>query len=94
MALEKSASKNEEATDRRLASLAKVSASFIWHKRSTDNTQDPLWHTKYKIERFDGPTTLRLIQIDEHDNVAEEAVFSVQGILSVKNLPPITEKIK
>ena len=42
----------------------------------------------------DGPTTLRLIQIDEHDNVAEEAVFSVQGILSVKNLPPITEKIK
>lgn len=35
-----------------------------------------------------------MIQIDEQDQVAEEAVFSVQGILSAKNLPPITEKIK
>jgi hypothetical protein len=37
---------------------------------------------------------LRLVQTDERDQVAEEAVFSIQGILSAKNLPPVTEKIK
>jgi hypothetical protein len=57
-------------------------------------TQDTQWRTKYKIERFEGPTTLRLVQTDEHDQVAEEAVFSIQGVLSAKNLPPITEKIR
>jgi hypothetical protein len=35
-----------------------------------------------------------LIQTDEHDQVAEEAVFSIQGILSAKALPPVMEKIK
>jgi hypothetical protein len=35
-----------------------------------------------------------LVQIDEHDLVAEEAVFSIQGILSAKSLPPVTEKLK
>ena len=49
---------------------------------------------RYKIEHFEGPTTLRLVQIDEQDLVAEEAVFSSQGILSAKNLPPVTEKLK
>lgn len=49
---------------------------------------------KYKIQSFDGPTTLRLIQTDERDQVAEEVVFTIQGILSGKNLPPVTEKIK
>jgi hypothetical protein len=35
-----------------------------------------------------------MIQIDERDQIAEEAVFSIQGILSAKNLPPVTEKLK
>jgi hypothetical protein len=56
--------------------------------------QDTQWHTKYKIERFEGPTTLRMVQRDEHDQATEEAVFSIQGVLSSKNLPPVTEKIK
>jgi hypothetical protein len=34
------------------------------------------------------------VQTNEQDEVAEEAVFSIQGILSAKNLPPVTEKIK
>jgi hypothetical protein len=34
------------------------------------------------------------VQIDERDQAAEEAVFSIQGILSAKTLPPVTEKIK
>lgn len=36
----------------------------------------------------------RLVQIDEREQVAEEAIFSIQGVLSVKNLPPVTEKNK
>jgi hypothetical protein len=35
-----------------------------------------------------------MVQTDEDDQVAEEAVFSIQGVLSGKNLPPVTEKIK
>ena len=37
---------------------------------------------KYRIECFEGPTTLRLVQTDEYDRVTEEAVFSIKGILS------------
>ena len=94
MALEKSASENEEVTDRRLASLTKVSFPYN-HKHIADITyKDTQWDTKYKIEHFDGPTTLRLVQINKLKQVAEEAVFSIQGVLLAKNLPPITEKIK
>ncbi|KAF8802342.1 hypothetical protein BYT27DRAFT_7112844, partial [Phlegmacium glaucopus] len=45
--------------------------------------------TKYKVKHFERPTTLRLIQIDMNNQVAEEAVFTIQGVLSAKNLPPI-----
>ncbi|KAF8226556.1 hypothetical protein L208DRAFT_1406878, partial [Tricholoma matsutake] len=43
---------------------------------------------------FEGPQTLRLVQIGKADNVAEEAVFTIQGILSEKDLPPVTKKVK
>lgn len=56
--------------------------------------QDTQWHTKYRIESFDGPRTLRMVQTNEQDHVAEEAVFTIQGVLSAKNLPPVTERIK
>ncbi|KAF8800970.1 hypothetical protein BYT27DRAFT_7227042 [Phlegmacium glaucopus] len=48
----------------------------------------------YKVKRFERPTTLRLIQIDTNDQVAEEAVFTIQGVLSAKHLPPVTENIR
>jgi hypothetical protein len=93
-ALEKGASENEEATDRRLASLTEVSPLHDSHKHHADIAQDTQWHSKYRIELFDGPTTFRLVQTDQGDQVTEEAVFSIQGVLSGKNLPPVTEKIK
>jgi hypothetical protein len=93
-ALEKNTSQNEEATDCRLASLAKVGPLHYDRKHSTNTAQDTQWYVKYKIELFEGPTTFRLVQIDQHDQVTEEAVFSIQGILSAKNLPPVTEKIR
>ncbi|KAF8220048.1 hypothetical protein L208DRAFT_1336020, partial [Tricholoma matsutake] len=38
--------------------------------------------------------TLRLVHSDGTDKAAEEVVFSIQGLLSGKNLPPIIEKIR
>ena len=93
-ALEKGASENEEATDRRLASLMEVSVPHDSHKHHLDIAQDTQWRSKYRIELFNGPTTFRLVRTDKGDQVAEEAVFSIQGVLSGKNLPPVTEKIK
>ncbi|KAF8238543.1 hypothetical protein L208DRAFT_1387541, partial [Tricholoma matsutake] len=43
---------------------------------------------------FEGPQTLRLVQIGKADNVAEEAVFTIQGILSEKDLPLVTKKVR
>ncbi|KAF8235435.1 hypothetical protein L208DRAFT_1256878, partial [Tricholoma matsutake] len=51
-------------------------------------------HTKFRVKRFEGPQTWRLVQIDTADNVAKEAVFNIQGILSEKNLPPVTQKVR
>ncbi|KAF8233120.1 hypothetical protein L208DRAFT_1268484, partial [Tricholoma matsutake] len=51
-------------------------------------------HTKFRVKRFEGPQTLRLVQIDTADNIAKEAICTIQGILSEKNLPPVTEKVR
>ena len=98
-ALEKRASKNEEVTDRHLASLTKASKISIVILKNTNThiiVQDTpgKWHTMYKVKRFERPTTLRLIQTNSNDHVAEEAVFTIQGVLSAKNLPPVMENTR
>ncbi|KAF8230255.1 hypothetical protein L208DRAFT_1282863, partial [Tricholoma matsutake] len=50
--------------------------------------------TKFKVKHFEAPSTLQLVHSDGTDKAAEETVFSIQGLLSGKNLPPIIEKIR
>ncbi|KAF8809206.1 hypothetical protein BYT27DRAFT_7232338 [Phlegmacium glaucopus] len=52
------------------------------------------WQSKYKVEHFNAPKTLRLVHADVNGRATEEAVFSIQGVLSGKILPPVLEKIR
>ncbi|KAF8811793.1 hypothetical protein BYT27DRAFT_7017840, partial [Phlegmacium glaucopus] len=46
------------------------------------------------VKRFNAPNTLRLVHTNANGRATEEAVFTIQGVLSGKNLPPVTEKIR
>jgi len=46
--------------------------------------QDTEWSSAFHVECFEGPKTWRLVKYDE-DGVPEEAVFTIQGVLSNKN---------
>ncbi|KAF8809428.1 hypothetical protein BYT27DRAFT_7094373, partial [Phlegmacium glaucopus] len=50
--------------------------------------------SKYRVKRFDAPNTLRLVHTNANGRATEEVVFTIQGVLSGKNLPPVTEKIR
>jgi hypothetical protein len=93
-ALEKSAAKNDEVEDRRLASLMKVSTALARAEHNTHPMQVPQWQSKFKVKRFEAPQTLRLVHTHGSEEAAEEAVFLVQGVLSSKNLPPVADKIR
>ncbi|KAF8801842.1 hypothetical protein BYT27DRAFT_7226656 [Phlegmacium glaucopus] len=47
-----------------------------------------------EVKHFDAPNTLRLVHTDANGRATEEVVFTIQGVLSGKNLPPVTEKIR
>ena len=48
---------------------------------------------RFMIQEVGNPTTWRLLKRNS-DSVMEEAVFTVQGIILSKDLPPIYEKPK
>lgn len=54
--------------------------------------QDPdTFSDRYMIQEVGNPTTWRLLKRDS-EPIMEEAVFTVQGIIITKDLPPIYDK--
>lgn len=53
------------------------------------------FYDKFAIKKMENPDSWRLIDIQAaNEAVVEEAVFTVQGILIAKELPPVLEKPK
>ena len=50
--------------------------------------------TRYEIKEFDKPKTWRLLTQATAERGVEEAVFTVQGVIITKDLPPLREKPK
>lgn len=92
-ALEKYASAKVQRVDRRLSSLLSVSLNhFISSSMdSYQTTKTPNWMNMIKVEKFENPRSWRLVHKDD-DGLKEEIVFSVQGIITDKSLPPLSEK--
>ncbi|TFK62338.1 hypothetical protein BDN72DRAFT_777190 [Pluteus cervinus] len=50
----------------------------------------PGWENTYSLKFTDHPTSWRLVNQTRED--AEEVVFTLQGVIEAKNLPPIMDK--
>jgi hypothetical protein len=78
--------------------VIKVSSTTFTHKRGTYlwlvALQEPeYFNNNYSIHKLDGPTSWRVLKkrADVND-ASEEAIFTMQGILTSKDMPPILEK--
>ncbi|KAF8896010.1 hypothetical protein BD779DRAFT_1466051 [Infundibulicybe gibba] len=79
-ALEQLASQSKGIEDRGLANMAK----------------NDKWMDQLRIECLEEPKTWRLLVATSSDGAlptVEEAVFTIQGVLMAKDLPPIQEKL-
>jgi len=70
-------------------------------QQGTSNSQVDLkqdggtFYNKFAIKKMENPDSWRLIDIQaENEAIVEEAIFTVQGILIAKELPPVLEKPK
>jgi hypothetical protein len=53
------------------------------------------FNEKFIIEKTENPISWRLINIhQQNDTAMEEMVFTIQGILVLKDLPPLQQKPK
>lgn len=77
-ALEQYASENVEPEDWRLS-------SFVEINKITE---------LYQIIQVNGPKTWRLVGAEVNESEREEAVFTLQGVIIMKDLPPVTDKPK
>jgi hypothetical protein len=51
------------------------------------------WDT-HKIEKFMEPTSWRIVKRGEPGKEPEEVIFTIQGVIAAKDLPPIAVKPK
>ena len=48
--------------------------------------------SQFKVKEIKKPKSWRLLVLSNAESAAEEAVFTVQGVLISKELPPLQEK--
>jgi len=48
----------------------------------------------HKIQQFTDPASWQIVRRGEGDNETEEVIFTIQGVIHTKNLPPIKTKPK
>ena len=92
--------RNYECRDR-CPSSKPVQGACNRMKRLTYNSQinlgqdSSMFYDKFAIKKTENPDSWRLIDIRaDNEATMEEAVFTVQGILVLKELPPLLEKPK
>jgi len=97
-ALEQSAVElSEDQNDDRLATLYKVSIQD--DKGNTQLKPHPkqgrttFWDEN-KIEQLTNPVSWRILKRADDGTTSEEVIFTVQGIIQLKDLPPVVEKTR
>jgi len=47
-----------------------------------------------KIQQFSNPASWQIVKQGEDDNKIEEVIFTIQGVIHTKDLPPIKMKLR
>ena len=86
-----------EENDDRLASLFKVNTTLQYNISET--YMHVIWQDgerfsdRFMVQEMTNPTSWHLLKRqDNSEPVMEEAVFTIQGIITRKDLPPIIDK--
>jgi hypothetical protein len=68
--------------------------AYISTRADTTGSQNAELQNRMTVRKYDDPTTWRLTKnADAHSDI-EESVMRVQGVLCLKDLPPITNRLR